>query len=425
MYKIRSNPLSSTHISKNGIKTATLQTAGGLSLIGAMFKIGSCDSDESGETFLTLQSKILESIGKPEDCYRNGIEAHLRVFKDYSAVFLSFMKESERKANIMLDRFFSNERPSKQSIEIAQSILTQQEAFGNIPFEQSLEGVACAASFDDPRQKINIYTNKKIDKINMKIIEELKSKAMLIGTKDQERELIDLANSFRINRANENLNEHKMIFKSGFYVEKSSHQMMYGNKLIQHADYPKIAISFPAASFKSDDYLAYKVIKNILGGGKQFSSEGIGNGLNSLLYTKALSYGCECLQCEFWPYQNNGLISIIAKVHKGSIKPLTQRIKDCIEIATKLDDEFVEMSKEQTINSDLKHIDSHINKMLEFGKEHLLIGESKDQNHIINSIRSLKKNKIIECIKNSFSVKPAISVIGDYDPQLILDAWIK
>ncbi|KAH0793011.1 Clan ME, family M16, insulinase-like metallopeptidase [Histomonas meleagridis] len=422
MLKIKPNPLCITKIAKNGIKAATLKTAGGLSVIGAALSVGAVDGDTSGQTFLTLQARLLDAIGKPEDCYRNCITSYLKVFKEQSILLFSFPSESSRKANSMLDLFFCKANPSPSTVGKARHILSQQERLGTYSESSLLESIACSASFSDKKHQINpITTSTSTLQVNQSILNNLQSSSILIGSSDQLDNLSSLASSF--SPTSYQRQTLPTQFQSGYYTQKSSGNSFIGNKLLKHMAYPHIAISFPAASIDSSDYYTYKVIQSIFGSCSEFSSEGIGTGLNSVLYKNAITGGCEFLRCEFWPYRGTGLISFVAKAREESLRKIARNTKKSIDIALKINDEDLEMAKEQTINSYLKETDDYTKRFVAFGLENLTWNESRDTSSVIEYIRGIPKDKILDCIKKSFSVKPSIGINGDAEPEFVAEAW--
>lgn len=421
MLNLHKNPLSSIKIAKNGVKTALLKSVEGISAIGAYFSIGAEDSPNSGQTFLTFHAKLLDSIGSPENMFRYGITPYLNVHRENANLLLTFLPESTKYANMVLDQMFSRQTPSKQSIATTYKILSEQEKAGTITFEEIFEEVAHSASYNDPKHRIGVYNNNPYTlTANEDILTKLKSSAVLFGTADEENNLLSLAASLSSPKLKE-FNESQFI--SGICSKKASTEAFRGSILQKNQEMRYGVLSFPASSYLSDDYFVYKVIQKIFGGGSEFSSEGLGVGINSLIYKNALSFGTEFLRCFYFPSQKNGLISFGFKAEQDSMELITKKLARCVKKALKLDDYLFTLGKEEAVDELLKSTDNAHFRLLNFGKQAMIWGEPKDTSDIINSIRAVTKDQIIKCLEKTFSITPSVGIIGEKDPQILQQKW--
>lgn len=421
MLKLPKSPLSSVKIAKNGVKSALLKSTDGISAIGAYFSIGSQDSQNSGQTFLTFHAKLLDSIVSPQNMFRYGITPYLNVHRDNTNILLTFLPESTKIANMVLDRMFTNSPPTSQSVSLAKQILAEQEKAGNITFEEIFEEVAHIASYNDPKQRIGVYNNEPFTlKVNDDIISDLKSSALLFGTADEEENLTSLASSLSEYKPKE---PRELKFVSGICSKKASNEAFRGAILQKNQEMRYGVLSFPAASSHSENYFTYKVIQKIFGGGSEFSSDGLGVGCNSLIYKNALSFGCEFLRCFYFPSQRNGLLSFGFKAEQDSMDLITKKLTRCVKKAIDLNDYLFKLGKEEAVDELLKSIDNAHLRLLDFGKQAMVWGEAKDTARVIDSIRSVTKDQIIKCLKESFAYIPSVGIIGEKDPQSLQEKW--
>lgn len=421
MIKLPKSPISSIKIAKNGVKTALLKTTNGISAIGAYFSIGAQDSPSSGQTFLTFHSKLLDSIGSPQNMFRYGITPYLNVYRDKTNILLTFLPESTKYANMVLDQMFSSNPPSSQSVVMAKQILAEQEKAGNITFEEIFEEVAHIASYNDPKQRIGVYNNDPaLLRPNDAILTNLKSSAILFGTADEESNLTSLAASLGTYKPKE---YKELKFTSGICSKKATTEAFKGSVLQKNQEMRYGVLSFPAASSQSDDYFTFKVIQKIFGGGSEFSSDGLGVGINSLIYKNCLSFGTEFLRCFYFPGQKNGLLSFGFKAEQDSMELITKKLARCVKKALELNDYLFKLGKEEAVDEFLKSTDNAHLRLFDFGKQAMIWGEAKDTTSIIDSIRSVSKDKIINCLKETFSHLPSVGIIGEKDPQILQQKW--
>lgn len=421
MLQLPRSSLSIIQTAKNGVKTALLKAPNGISAIGAIFTCGAEDSPKSGETFLTLQAKLLDSIQTPENMFKYAITPDLKVYRDHSTILLTYLPESSKIANTVLDQMFSSKPPSTKSVEQAKTILGMQELVGNITPEQFFESTACSASYNHPKHKIEIYTNNVSGlTINHDLLSNLKESAILFGSHDESSNLKSLALSLNRYKPKE---FQQSIFTPGFCTKELNSTEFQGVVLQKNLGMQYGILSFPSVSRDSKDFLVYKVIQKIFGDVYEFSSEGIGVGLNSLLYKHGIAYGCEYLRCFFFPYAKNGLFSFAFKAESESMPLVTKKIARCVSKAIHIDDDHFNSAKEQSIVDFLKSIDIAQNRYLNFAMQTMFYGEPKQTDKIVEGLRNVTKKDVIRCLENTFKCDPSVGIIGNVKPELIQEKW--
>ena len=255
---------------------------------------------------------------------------------------------------------------------------------------------------------------------NDAILTNLKSSAILFGTADEESNLTSLAASLGTYKPKE---YKELKFTSGICSKKATTEAFKGSVLQNNQEMRYGVLSFPAASSQSDDYFTFKVIQKIFGGGSEFSSDGLGVGINSLIYKNCLSFGTEFLRCFYFPGQKNGLLSFGFKAEQDSMELITKKLARCVKKALELNDYLFKLGKEEAVDEFLKSTDNAHLRLFDFGKQAMIWGEAKDTTSIIDSIRSVSKDKIINCLKETFSHLPSVGIIGEKDPQILQQKW--
>lgn len=424
MLKLAADPQSSSLVLENGVKIAVLKHPRGLSTIGVHLSIGGIDSDRSGQSFITIGSKLRDAIGSPQYAFRKGISTKFDFHPEYANILFQFQPESTGSANIMLDKFFFDNKVSPIAVTESIEELSMQELMGNLRPSDILASSACAASFPGTKYSVECYTNDTKDlHPNQQILDNLQYNATFFGSADQIGQLKSLASTFKIKKEEKKIEP--ITFQPGVNIRKSSGLSFSGNKLIKGANIPHLAISFPAGSIFSNDFYTYKVIQKIFGGGQAFSSEGLGAGLNSLLYKNILARipSVEEIRCKYEPYKVAGLMSIQFQAHEEKVPRITNALKYCIEQALQIGKEHLDSAREQAVLEYLKTIDQSQQRFVEFGTQYGLIGKSIAPATIVEAIRSVTISDVIKCVENSFKRKPSVSVIGDSDPELVYNAW--
>jgi len=416
-----------SHIIKtmnNGVKCAFLPNNGGLSAIGAVFSMGSKDAKDNGQMFLSMQAKLLDAIGSPQNAFKNGISTTLDVQKEHSTILFEFMPESEKMARIFLDNFFSVAPPTPNSINFARNILSSQEILGNIPPSKMFESVACASSCDDKTYSIDTFNNNPAALVIIPSLQtKLLSNSVFFGSLDQESSVSSFASAQRVVMEKKDYRPPKFV--SGLLQKPASGLKFSGTKLLKSPDLPKVSISFPAPSLAQSEFNAMKIISKIFGGGSSFSSEGLGTGLNSLCYKHLLSKSPECeeVRTNYRVYSSFGLLSFDITAPSSELEFLSGNLKKCCDSIGEIDESAIKAAKEQTIVEYLKSIDNSTSLFLDFASSIALSGKWNDPMSTIKNIREVTRNSVIEVAKSSFSNKPSVGILGNADPSIVFQKW--
>ena len=423
MLKLRKDPLSLLFTSKNGVSSALLKSPHSISAIGAFFSFGAEDSAKSGQSFLTLQAKLFDSIGSPENMFRFGITPIMEVKRDHSHVLVTFLRESEKQANDVLQKLFSNTPPSRHSLGMARKVLAEAEVAGEINTSCIFESAACAASYNEPCHRVEVFNDRPYElSPNNEILANLGSSALLFGSDDQENNLRSLAEKLGTYIPKK---RKQSVFNPGTFSKKSSKVVFRGNTREKYPDMELCVFSFPSVSYNADDFLAYKIIEKIFGGGSSFSSEGMGVGANSLLYTNAISFSTEFINSYFFPYEKNGLFSFGLKASPDAFRMVSRKLAHTAKKAFEINDELFEGAKEQAVFGILKETEKIEDRFSNFALQNSIWGEAKETSSIVEAIRSVPKSQVLKCLEKTFSSPPSVSIIGSTKPEELQESWAR
>ena len=413
----------------NGLQCAFLNYPKGLSTIGVALKIGVQDSKLSGQTFLTLQSKLFDALKSPEEAFKYGITPTLQVFNDYSVVFLQFIPECSGQAQKVLHRFLSDQYPSHQSIIQSRYEMKNMELFGIVQPKDVILSLAHSASFG------NQYTSTLLseDPINLnpskEILSSLQSRIIPIASSDMESTILNIASSLPHTNSKYDIlpKRETALFKSSEIVKQSSHLTFSGSRLIKNSKMSHSAISFPAPSASHNDFYVYNVLEKLYGGGSQFSSEGYGVGFSSILYSHILGkYPIEEIRACYTPGLYNGLLSFWFKADPNAFHNISRSLKRSLKLAVNnaLKNDKVETAKEQAILHYLKTIDKGSDLFLDFGCGLIGQGKTRSSKEIIQKLENVSKEDIIRCARNFLQNKPSIALIGHGDIKALSSPWM-
>jgi predicted Zn-dependent peptidase len=198
-----------------------------------------------------------------------------------------------------------------------------------------------------------------------------------------------------------------------------------GNQLVKVPEYPHVCLGFPAASAADNDYFAFRVIKQLFGGSRSFSSEGLGSGQRSLLITGVMnrSWEVEAAHCEHSANHTDGLLGIRVQAERSFVDKVLGLVKGAVRDAHEASSDAVEMAKELAVTSYLRAIDKSEKKLQEFAKQNLWFGEAKDAAGVVERIREVTREETLAAIKKCFAVAPATAVIGAMTAEQIAEIW--
>jgi hypothetical protein len=419
MLKISPHLLSRTAMSKSGIKIALFTQSGGLSTLGAYFPVGGQHGKVSGETFVTLHSKVLDAIGSPENAFQHAISPYIDVREDSSFLSLQFPPESSQTANRMFNRFFQPIIPSPASVSWARRFLNLQMTGGHIAIPRIMQDLANSAAFTDLHSVIETHTADVGNiKFNSNIIAALSDSCALIGSSDQSSELARLTDPFKP------ISQKPQAIVPEFRPATITHKFdvsFKGVELIHHPEYPHVAITFPAPSFIDDDFIVFNVIRKLFGGSSSFSSEGFGSGSSSL-FVKDVLYrvpNCEEIQCEFSSYSDHGLMAMRFNAASDSLENVTERIRDSINKALQISDAALISARELAVVQYLKAVEGGSSMFSKAAKELSILGEPKSHAGVVKALRSVSKGQICEAVRKYLIRKPCVVVLGNANPQKI------
>ena len=409
----------------NGVRTGILAHPSGVSTLGAIFAIGGQDGKHSGETYVTLKSKVFEAIGSAQTCYRHGISTHVAIGKESSAVLLQFLPESSERAFAIFERLFDGRKPSTINIGLARFDLNRQALLGAANPSTLLQSLSYSASFSEPGSKSKVFARAP-DRVafNESLLNRLSTSCVLVGSEDEQTTLEKF--SERLPKSTISDRPAKTPFSPGLISRARHTAGVIGDKVLKRPDNVDFAMSWEAPNVTSHDYFVFKVMEKALGGGSSFSSDGLGVGTVSSLLSKHVLYrlvSCEDIRANYFPYQTNGMFAVTVNVPADAMKRASRMIGNAIAKLPEIDASTVEASKEQAVLEYLKGLDNSKNRMVEFGNQILWYGEGKAVSAIVDAIRSVTKEQLVDAFKKTFGTKPTVAVIGNAKPESAIEEW--
>ena len=423
-----SNPAAYLKTAKNGLQCAFLKYHSGLSTIGVALKIGSQDSKQSGQTFLTLQSKLFDAIKSPEEAFKYGITPTLRAFNDYSVVHLQFIPECAPLAQSVLKTFLSKENPTHPSIIRSRYEMNNMQLFGLLQPQDILLSLAHSASFGS--KDINTYTENALNvNPSQEIISSLQSRIIPFASSDMETNLLNIVNSLSFTDSKFDILPQRQLtrFRPGEITRAASKSMVSGSKLIQHINMSHAAFSFPAPSASHDDFYTFTVLERLFGGGSHFSSDGYGVGHLSLLHSQLLGrFFIEEARTVYTPGLHNGLLSFWFKADSNIFQNISRRLKKILYKATdnSLDNVIIEAAKEQAILNYLKSIDGGSDLFVDFGCRLIAQRKTRSSKEIIQKLENVSKDDVIRCAKKFLQSNPSIVLLGKGNIRSLSSPWM-
>ena len=412
---------------KNGVKTGILAHPAGVSTLGAVFALGGQDGKHSGETYITLKSKVFEAISSPQSCYRYGISTHVAVEKENCAVLFQFLQESSARALAIFEKLFDGRTPSNISVGLARYDLGRQGLLGVATPATLLESLAYAASFDEPRAKTKVFPRvPERVAFNVDLLKRLSASCILIGSPDQQEALQKFSES--LPKSVIAARPSRTHFAPGLIARERPKMGIVGGKVVKRPSNVDFAMAWEAGNVAAEDFFAFKVMEKVFGGGSAFSSDGLGVGTVSSLLSKHVLYrlpSCEDIRASFCPYRTNGLFTVTVNVPGDEMKRAGRMVKNAIDRLPEIDDGVLSAAKEQAILSHLKDLDSGKNRMLEFGNDLLCYGEGKSVAGVVSALRGVTKDQLCAAFKKTFASNPTVAVIGNGKPESVLEAWSK
>lgn len=405
--------IKSTQDSVLGNKFGILHHDHGLSALGCIMPIGTIHGKGSGSSFISFQTLVSNAIKSPITAFSQVLVPHVEINREYSIVLFRTLSENRNLLINSVGEFLTsnNSHTIKQNIHEANVFLRNQNLLGNYTFPMKMEDAACNASFIEDNYKYsNFDVQNSVIEPDPDLIKMAQGSAILFGSSDMANEVCMFASTIK-NKTK--LQRTRPTFTPGVYTRRADSEKIQGNKLVKYKEFPLCTISFPFREVDKVSESTLKVISKLLGGGSSFSSEGLGTGLNSILYRDVLAkfYTCNEIRSIVRDFNEISLFSFDFQISEDSIGSLCKKLKLVLDDIPNVADELLESAKELVILDRLKSLDSFSDQYRDFAV-HLLTGEKYDVTEDIKIIRNVTKSNVTRVCKKLFSVAPSIGSFG-------------
>lgn len=414
-----------TSILPNGVPIHLLDTPRGVCTIGAIFPFGSIHSKTSGETNVTLHTKLLEAVGSKERVFTHQLQPTICGKREFSYAHIQFLPESTDVAVESFLKLIDGKPVSENKFQECLLANKNAENLGKYGNESKYFDLACFSSFADKRYKNSEYdvindenTKNKISP-NEAILSDIPHCCELIGTVDM-KEMLE-----KIGKKLVPYPHKPMIVTPAFHAGKFQYNheeaTIQGSKISQQTNMSIVTITYPSAGIKSNDRVAYDVLEKIFGGGTSFSSEGLGMGLSSKLYMNVVGgiYGCREAFANNFPLSTNGRFTINFVVPPKLIKPACECVKKTINEVLQSTEEMVEESKKLVLSANAKKIRNAQDRVNDVADAVLFGTSPKSSNEYREAIKSVSREHLLRVAHDSLTQKPAIGILGIGDPDEI------
>jgi hypothetical protein len=418
-----------TTVLPNGVPIHLLNTPRGVCTIGAIFPLGSIHSKTSGETNITLQAKLLEAVGSRENVFMHQLQPTICGQREFSYSHIQFLPEKTDVAVEIFLKLIDGKPVSKGKFQECLIANQNAENLGKYCNERKYFDLSCLSSFKDKRYHNLEYrvinpdsTGKEQPTPNESILSDIPHCCELIGTIDMKETLEKIGMSL-VPYSNKPL----IItpgFHSGKFQYKYEQAAIQGSKISQQQDMSIVTITYPSASIKSNDRVAYDVLEKTFGGGTSFSSEGLGMGLSSKLYMNVVSGvpGCRESFANNFSLSTNGRFTLNFVVPPQHVKLACQRVKKTIDEILNSTESMVEESKKLVLSSNAKKIRNAQDRVNDVADAVLFQTNPKSSKEYREAIKSVTKEHLLRVANYSLTQKPAIGILGSGDPDEIAKA---
>lgn len=165
-----------------------------------------------------------------------------------------------------------------------------------------------------------------------------------------------------------------------------------------------LCLAYPSLSVKADNIYSLVVMNNILGGSMSSRL------FQEIREEKGLAYSIYSYHSS---YEDTGALAIYGGTSSNQLEELTKSIEQTIQSV--LDNGFTEIevsnAKEQLKGNLLLGLESSNARMSRNGKNELLYGEHRSLDEVSESIDEVTLQSVMDLAKETFSHKPAISII--------------
>lgn len=404
----------------NGIHLKLMKGPRGVCSIGAVFPIGSINSPKTADTQVTLSSKLVESLISPKHVFMHQVYPFLQVNREYSYLTLQFLPESTTYAIESLKRFLDGAAPANTTFDQQRQLNYAAEQLGEYNLLEKYKDLVCMSSFSNKSYAHGNYAlqGEKID-LNPQILKEIPKCTTLVGSIDMYEELVKLGGSLSP------FPKVKLHITSNFepnHVNKNVKQSsLQGSKISMTSSLSIMSLSWPSCEAKSVEAPAYAVLSKIFGGGSEFSSEGLGSGFSSLLYTKVVGGVARCHQA--YAYNNffttGGRFNINVVAEDRNLVKAAQLVRECIHSVETIEDKNLDAARGLVITAGTKELNASDKRFNEFVRSSYLGCKPIYSSQYKKSIKEVTRKAVEKALKQTFSYKPAVAVYGPADPNEI------
>ena len=414
--------ISNKIFSKNGVPIHLLQTPKGMSTIGLAVPIGSINSQISGSTSVTLEAKLRQAIGSPEQAFVNQLYPTFDSSKEFSTFSINFLPEKEKCATDVLTKIVDGLPVTEQQFEKTLEINRKDDEMGEYNNKQKFFDLGCYSSFGDKRYQNSAHVSFLEDQkpmLNNSLIAELPKQSILFGTSDMEGFLTQFADSC-LKPANNVPAIETPPFSPGKYIIAHKESLLQGTKVSMQSNLSLCTVSFPSCGAKSSDKPIYDVLTKIFGGGFAFSSEGLGSGFNTILY-KSLLCKIPSIREAFafnFSLSTNGIFSIGFVVDPHDIKKSGKYIKESVGLCLKnINNEVLDEAKMLLLTSNTKSLGNYATRISSFASSLIYNELPIVGKEYADAVRNVSKDDILRIAQNCLVQKPGICIYGQGNPD--------
>ena len=413
--------------SKNGVPIDLLQTPKGLSTIGLAVPIGSIHSQKSASTSLTLETKLRQAIGSQEQAFFNQLYPTFYSSKEFTTISVNFLPEKEKFATDVLTKLFDGKPVFDNEFKETMEKSKKDDLEVEYTNQQKYFDIACFSSFSDKRYQNSShisFLDNQTPELNNKLISQIPKQSVLFGTRDMEQFLLKFAEDYITPTNNRPLIVTPHFSPGKFHIPHKE-MLLQGTKISMQSTSSLCTVSFPSCGSRSKNKPVYDVLTKIFGGNYSFSSEGLGSGYNTPLYT--LLVNVQRMREAFaynFSLSTNGAFTIGFVVVPEDIKKASKYLKETVEHVLKnINDETLEEAKMLLLTSNQKKLINYAARINAFSASLIYGDDPIVSPKYAEAVRNVSKADVLRAAEYSLNKKPGFCVYGDGNPQDLASAF--
>ena len=393
-----------------------------MSTIGLAVPFGSINSAISGSTSVTLETKLRNALGSPEQAFVNQLYPTFDSSKEFSTISINFLPEKEKCATDVLTKLVDAEPVNESEFNKTLEINKNDDEMGEYNNKQKFFDLGCYSSFADKRYQNSAHVSfiqGEKPQLNNSLNAELPKQSILFGTSDMENFLTNFADSC-LKPSNNVPTIETPSFSPGKYIIAHKESLLQGTKVSMQSHLSLCTVSYPSCGAKSSDKPIYDVMTKIFGGGFAFSSEGLGSGFNTILY-KSLLCKIPSIREAFaynFSLSTNGIFSIGFVVDPKDIKLAGKYIKESVGLClNNVNNEVLDEAKMLLLTSNMKSLGNYATRISSFASSLIYNELPIVGKEYAEAVRNVTKDDILRIAQKSLVQKPGICVYGQGNPD--------